>query len=45
MLQSQSIMLSTNHIFMMAAISFGLAAAAVWFAPKPTRVADTTAAH
>src|SRR5450830_1876972 len=44
-LQSQSIMLSTNHIFMMAAISFGLAAAAVWFAPKPTRVADTSAAH
>ncbi|MCW5296626.1 DHA2 family efflux MFS transporter permease subunit [Herbaspirillum lusitanum] len=45
MLQSQSIMLSTNHIFMMAAISFGLAAAAVWFAPKPKRVADTSAAH
>ncbi|MBB3213556.1 DHA2 family multidrug resistance protein [Herbaspirillum sp. Sphag1AN] len=44
-LQSQSIMLSTNHIFLMAAISFGLAATAVWFAPKPTRVADTSAAH
>jgi len=44
-LQAQSIMLSTNHIFMMAAISFGLAAVAVWFAPKPTRVADTSNAH
>lgn len=44
-LQSQSIMLSTNHIFLIAAISFGLAATAVWFAPKPTCVADTSAAH
>ena len=44
-LQSQSIMLSTNHIFLKAAISFALAATAVWFAPKPTRVADTSAAH
>jgi len=43
--QAQSIMLSTNHIFLLAAISFGLAATAVWFAPKPTRVADTSAAH
>jgi len=43
--QSQSIMLSTNHIFMLAAGSFLLAAIAVWFAPKPTRVADTSAAH
>jgi len=37
--------LSTNHIFMLAAFSFLLAATAVWFAPKPTRVADTSAAH
>ena len=44
-LQSQSIMLSTHHIFLKAAISFALAATAVWFAPKPTRVADTSAAH
>jgi len=43
--QSQSIMLSTNHIFMMAALSFLLAATAVWFAPKPKRIADTSAAH
>jgi DHA2 family multidrug resistance protein len=43
--QAQSIMLSTNHIFMLAAISFALAASAVWFAPKPTRVADTSSAH
>lgn len=43
--QNQAVMLATNHIFMMAAISFSLAAAAVWFAPKPTRVADTSSAH
>ncbi|MFL9925697.1 DHA2 family efflux MFS transporter permease subunit [Herbaspirillum lusitanum] len=43
--QSQSIMLATNHVFMMAAVSFSLAALAIWFAPKPTRVADTSAAH
>ncbi|MFJ3047746.1 DHA2 family efflux MFS transporter permease subunit [Herbaspirillum chlorophenolicum] len=43
--QNQAIMLATNHIFMMAAISFSLAAMAVWLAPKPTRVADTSAAH
>ena len=43
--QNQAVMLATNHIFMMAAISFSLAAMAVWFAPKPKRVADTSAAH
>ncbi|MCA1323087.1 DHA2 family efflux MFS transporter permease subunit [Herbaspirillum sp. alder98] len=43
--QNQAVMLATNHIFMMAAISFSLAAMAVWFAPKPTRVADTSSAH
>ncbi|AMP05482.1 H+ antiporter-2 family protein [Collimonas pratensis] len=44
-LQSQSIMLSTNHMFVMAALSFLLGAIAVWFAPKPKRIADTSAAH
>lgn len=44
-LQSQSIMLSTNYIFLLAALSFLLAAIAVWFAPKPSRIADTSAAH
>ncbi|MBB5391949.1 MULTISPECIES: DHA2 family efflux MFS transporter permease subunit [unclassified Herbaspirillum] len=43
--QNQAIMLATNHIFMMAAISFSLAAMAVWLAPRPTRVADTSSAH
>ena len=43
--QNQAVMLATNHIFMMAAVSFSLAALAVWLAPKPTRVADTSSAH
>ena len=43
--QAQSIMLSTNHMFMLAAASFLLAAIAIWFAPKPSRIADTSAAH
>nr|WP_198983590.1 DHA2 family efflux MFS transporter permease subunit [Herbaspirillum sp. ASV7] len=43
--QNQAVMLATNHIFMMAAVSFSLAAMAVWLAPKPTRVADTSSAH
>lgn len=45
MVQSQSIMLATNHIFLISAFTFLLAAMAIWFAPKPTRVADTSAAH
>lgn len=44
-LQSQSIMLSTNHIFQISALVLMLAAAAIWLAPKPNRVADTSAAH
>ena len=44
-LQSQSIMLSTNHMFLLAGFSFLLAASVVWLAPKPQRVADTSAAH
>lgn len=45
MVQAQSIMLATNHIFLISACTFVLAALAIWFAPKPTRVADTSAAH
>ena len=45
MVQSQSVMLATNHIFLISACTFVFAALAIWFAPKPTRVADTSAAH
>jgi DHA2 family multidrug resistance protein len=43
--QSQSIMLSTNHIFALAAVSFLFAAVAVWFIPKASRVVDTSNVH
>lgn len=43
--QAQSVMLSTNHIFAISALAFMLAATAVWFVPKPTRVVDTSAVH
>jgi DHA2 family multidrug resistance protein len=43
--QAQSVMLSTNHIFAISAAAFLLAATAVWFVPKPTRVVDTSAVH
>lgn len=44
-LQAQSVMLATNQIFMLAGLAFILAASAIWLAPRPTRVADTSAAH
>jgi len=45
LVQTQSIMLSTNSIFFTAALAFSFAACAIWIAPKPTRKADTSAAH
>lgn len=44
-LQSQSVMLATNHIFMIASFTFIFAACAIWLAPKPSRKADTSEAH
>lgn len=37
MLQGQSVMVATNHIFMVIATIFAVAAMIIWFAPKPTR--------
>jgi DHA2 family multidrug resistance protein len=41
----QAVMLSTNQVFLAAAVCFLIAAAAVWLAPRPTRVADPAMAH
>lgn len=38
MLQGQSVMVATNHIFMAIAAIFAVAALVIWFAPKPKRV-------
>ena len=43
--QGQSVMLATNRVFLWAGLAFILAATAIWFAPRPTRVADTSGAH
>jgi len=45
MVQSQGVMLATNQVFMAMAVLFVVAALIVWLAPKPTRVADTSAVH
>jgi DHA2 family multidrug resistance protein len=45
LVQGQSVMLATNQIFLWSGLAFILAATAIWLAPKPTRVADTTGVH
>jgi DHA2 family multidrug resistance protein len=45
LLQNQTIMMATNHIFQIAACCFVFAACAIWWAPRPKRKADTSAAH
>ena len=45
LVQQQSVMRATNELFMAAAAVFIVAAWTIWLAPKPTRVADTSAAH
>ncbi|MEQ6289391.1 DHA2 family efflux MFS transporter permease subunit [Vogesella sp. GCM10023246] len=45
LLQSQSIMLSTNELFLLSGLSFVAAACVIWLAPKPSRVADTSQVH
>lgn len=42
---AQSVMLATNRLFLVAGVAFVAAALAIWLAPRPTRVADTSAAH
>lgn len=43
--QSQTIMLATNKVFLVMAFMFIFAALAIWLAPKPTRSVDMTAIH
>jgi DHA2 family multidrug resistance protein len=45
LVQSQAVMIATNHIFQAIALVLAIAAASIWLAPKPTRVADTSQAH
>jgi DHA2 family multidrug resistance protein len=41
----QAVMLSTNQVFLAAAVCFLIAAAAIWLAPRPTRVTSPGMAH
>jgi DHA2 family multidrug resistance protein len=45
LVEEQSVMLSTNHIFVTVAGLFFAAALLVWLAPKPARQADLSSAH
>ena len=45
MLQGQSVMVATNKIFMAIAVLFTIAAFAIWLAPRPTKIVDTSAVH
>lgn len=45
LLQSQAVMLATNHIFMVVSCAFAFAAMAIWLAPKPHKTVETSTAH
>ncbi|GGE80816.1 DHA2 family efflux MFS transporter permease subunit [Sphingomonas prati] len=45
LVEVQAATLSVDQVFLAAAALFGIAAITVWFAPRPKRDADTSAAH
>jgi DHA2 family multidrug resistance protein len=45
LVQGQAVMIATNQVFLAAAALFAGAALAIWLAPRPRHVADTTLAH
>jgi len=45
LVQSQAVMLATNHIFLIVSVIFVFAASVIWLAPKPTHKVDTSGAH
>jgi DHA2 family multidrug resistance protein len=45
LVQGQSVMLATLHIFGTIAVCFVVAAMIVWLVPKPKGPIDTSAAH
>jgi DHA2 family multidrug resistance protein len=38
LVQSQAVMIATNHIFALVAVAMAISAIAIWFAPKPQRI-------
>jgi DHA2 family multidrug resistance protein len=45
LVEAQAATIGANHVFTLAFVVFILAGAVIWLAPKPKRVADTSAAH
>jgi DHA2 family multidrug resistance protein len=45
LLQSQAVMLATNHIFLVVSCTFAFAAMAIWLAPKPHATTETPVIH
>lgn len=45
LVESQSVMLATNRILLVLSVILFIAATTIWLAPKPNRVADTSAVH
>ncbi len=45
LVQSQAVMLSTNQMFVVTAMVFAIAAATIWLAPRPARLAAPGGGH
>lgn len=45
LIQSQSVMLATNQIFVIVALVLFVAACSIWLAPRAAKVVDTSAVH
>ncbi|HET6969890.1 MAG TPA: DHA2 family efflux MFS transporter permease subunit [Phenylobacterium sp.] len=45
LVQTQAVMISTNHMFEVTALVFAIAASIIWVAPKPKRVAAPGGGH
>jgi len=45
LVESQSVMLATNQLFMAIALILFVAACSIWLAPRATRTVDTSAVH
>jgi len=45
LVQNQSVMLATNRVLLVAALTFIFAATVIWLAPKPTHTVDTSGVH
>lgn len=45
LVQSQAVMIATNHIFFLVAIAMAVSAVGIWLAPKPARVSAGGGGH